>query len=227
MKILQYLRGKLGLLIIGLIRKRHGVVIFYGDERQKDIDFIEKVRKETRMLLSDHEAYQLMMATRRTDKIKGDIAEVGTYRGASSKLIAEARGKSGKNIYLFDTFSGLPSLGENDTKFHENQYPADIEEVKKYLSKYPRIEIFKGMFPQMGAPISGREFSFVHLDVDLYQCTKDSLEFFYPRMSKGGVIISHDYMTADGVRKAVDEFMKDKPETVFESSWSQCFIVKT
>lgn len=221
------LRAKIGLLLVALLRTRYGVVIFYGDERKKDLDFVEKVRKETRMLLSDHEAYQLMMAVRRTKKIKGDIAEVGTYRGASSKLIAEARGKNGKSIYLFDTFSGLPDIGEDDAKkFHKNQYRAAADEVAAYLAAYPDVHIYPGLFPQTSVPIENKTFSFVHLDVDLYQGSKDSLEFFYPRMNPGGVIILHDYMTAEGVKKAVDEFMENKPEAVLESSWSQCLIVK-
>ena len=52
-------------------------------------------------------------------------------------------------------------------------------------------------------------FSFVHLDVDLYQSTKDGLAWFYPRLNRGGILISHDYSNADGVRKAFDEFFAE------------------
>lgn len=226
MKFVSYLRTKLGVVLVNLIRARHGVVIFYGDkERRADLDFIKAVQEERKLLLSDHEACQVMMAVRRTAKIPGDIAEVGAYEGASAKLIAHAA--SGKHIHLFDTFEGLPPLTDIDrSSFTDGQYPADLADVTKYLSNFPSVTLYKGLFPGTAGPIKQKTFSFVHLDVDLYQGTKESLEFFYPRMSKGGVIISHDYMTAEGVRKAVDDFMKDKPEAVFESSWRQCFIVK-
>lgn len=229
MRPFSFIRSKLGVIIVKLIRARHGVVIFYGDkERQKRLDLIERVRKERKLLLSDHEADQLMMAVERTAKVPGDIAEVGTYKGVSAKLIAEARGvKSDKAIYLFDTFTGLPDLEEIDkSHFKERQYQAGEKDVANYLSSYPNVFLYAGIFPDTAGPIKEKRFSFVHLDVDLYKSTKEALEFFYPRMSQGGAIISHDYMTAPGVRKAIDEYMADKPEAVFESSWRQCFVVK-
>lgn len=66
----------------------------------------------------------------------------------------------------------------------------------------------------------------MHLDLDLYKATSESIEFFYPRMSKGGIILSHDYLTASGVKKAFDDFFSDKPEPIIEMSGTQCLIVK-
>lgn len=226
MKLFSYVRTKLGVLIVHIVRARYGVVIFYGDAiRRERLRFIASVRNETKLLLSDHEAYQILSLAYQTEKIPGAIAEVGVYRGASAKLIAHAAGK--RPVYLFDTFDGLPPLEEIDrVAFSDGQYGASMEEVSAYLSAYPNATLIKGVFPQTAQNIENQQFSFVHLDVDLYKSTKEALEFFYPRMSKGGVIISHDYMTAPGVRKAVDDFMFNKPEAVFESSWRQCFIVK-
>ena len=189
---------------------------------------IRRSANERGAMLSDHEAFQLMMAVDRTKKIAGDIAEVGTFMGGSAKLIAEARGnESKKTIYLFDTFEGLPQTQHiDDDHFAKGEFYAGYEGVKDYLKEYPRLELHKGLFPDSAGPILHKHFSFVHLDVDLYESTKQSLEFFYPRMERGGVIISHDYMDRPGVRKAVDEFMADKPEPVLESSWRQCLIVK-
>lgn len=45
-------------------------------------------------------------------------------------------------------------------------------------------------------------------------------------MNKGGIIITHDYINAIGVRKAFDDFFKDKVEPIIELSGSQCLIVK-
>lgn len=229
MRFLPYLRTRFGVAVVNLIRARHGVVIFFHDkQRRRDLDTVWQVSSETKMLISDHEAYQLMMAVRSTKKIPGDIAEVGTYRGGSSKLIAIARGdESTKHLYLFDTFEGLPPLSDIDrTNFTDEQYPADLDKVTAYLSAYPNLSLHKGIFPKSAGAIQAKRFSFVHLDVDLYEATRDSIEFFYPRMNPGAVLISHDYTTAPGVRKAIDDFMADKPEAVFESSWRQCFIVK-
>ena len=230
MDLFSKIRTKLGASIVDLVRSRYGVVNFYADqERRGDLDVIASVRRERKLLLSDHEALQIMMATHATAKVPGDIAEVGTYKGASSKLIAEARGEnSEKSIYLFDTFEGLPELQDIDrSNFYDHQYEANFEDVKDYLYAYPNVYVYKGIFPSSGKPIESKKFSFVHLDVDLYEGTKESLGFFYPRMSPCGIIISHDYTTAPGVRKAVDDFMSDKPEALLVPSWRQCLIVKS
>ncbi|MFC1707356.1 TylF/MycF/NovP-related O-methyltransferase, partial [Planctomycetota bacterium] len=79
-----------------------------------------------------------------------------------------------------------------------------------------------------GALESVDSFSFVNLDVDLYQCTSDALKFFYPRVSRGGMMLSHDYLytPAPGVKQAFDEFFADKPESVIPLWDTQCLVVK-
>lgn len=210
-----------------VIEKKRGVLIFYTEpERFKVIQLIKQVKKETEMLLGDNEAYQIFMAVKRTNKIEGDIAEIGAYKGGSAKLISEAKGT--KILYLFDTFEGLPkpTNKDKDNQFWEGQYYCNLEEVKNYLKDYSNIHFYKGLFPSNSESIKDKTFSFVHLDVDLYEATSKSLEFFYSRMNKGGVIIIHDYINTKGVKKAVDEFFKDKAEPIIEMSGSQCLIVK-
>jgi len=208
-----------------LLSRMKVVVLSYNSpERGRAFDLIRQVRKETGMLLADIEAYNIHMAVRRTEKVPGDIAEVGVFRGGSSKIISESKG--GRALYLFDTFEGLPKADRIDRSFHKGQFAASFEEVKDYLKAYPDVHIYKGWFPKTADPILDKAFSFVHLDVDIYESTRDCLGFFYPRMSRGGIIISHDYFNSDGVRKAVDEFFADKPEPVIEMPGSQCLIVK-
>ncbi len=181
------------------------------------------------MKLRDCEAYQLYLAVKNSNKIQGDIAEVGVFKGASAKIICEIKGD--KRLHLFDTFEGLPKPNAFDDPnvFSKNQFASELSEVKDYLIQYPHVNFYKGTFPTTALPVSDKQFSFVHLDVDLYQSTHDSLTFFYPRMAKGGIIISHDYLNSLGVRKAVDDFFKDKPEPIIEleTLGLQCLIVKT
>lgn len=210
------------------ILSKNGVIIFYDEpERSKVLKLIRKIKSENEMVLRDNEAYQIFMAVVRTAKINGEIAEVGVYKGGSAKIISEAKGN--KILHLFDTFEGLPSISEvdNPKQFQKGDYAASFENVKNYLKKYQNVHLYKGFFPSTSLPINNFMFSFVHLDLDLYESTLDSIKFFYPRMNKGGIIISHDYIDASGVRKAFDEFFEDKPEPIIEMSGSQCLIVKT
>lgn len=200
-------------------------------ERRKVLNLIDSIGDEREFLLNEREAYFLYSAVTTTAKVEGALAEVGVFQGASAKLICEAKGD--RQLYLFDTFAGLPNdLSDSDNKtqylFSAGQYLSDIDSVKNYLSPYKSVSIVKGIFPVTADAITAvKKFSFVHLDVDLYQGTKDCVEYFYPQMSRGGIIICHDYVLASGVRKAVDEFFHDKPEPVIELCENQCFILKT
>ena len=170
--------------------------------------------------------YQLVLSTR---KLPGDIAEVGVYRGGSAKLIASLKGD--KTLHLFDTFKGLPAVrADVDTHKEADFNDTSLEVVQRYLSRYSGLLFYQGFFPDSARELSktATRFSLVHLDVDIYESTKAGLEFFYPRMVAGGIIISHDYrnLGCAGVKKAVDEFFAVKPEPIIELWKTQCLVIK-
>jgi O-methyltransferase len=150
---------------------------------------------------------------------------VGVFQGGSAKLICESKGD--RSLHLFDTFEGLPEPEACDEgRFHGGQYRGGADAVREYLKNYRDVSICAGYFPDTAGPLRERVFSLVHLDVDLYRSTLDCLEFFYPRMLQGGIIISHDYNNATGVRRAFAEFFAGKPEPILEVALSQALVVK-
>ena len=194
----------------------------------KAVKLIREINSETELLLDDEEAYQIYVTLKACNKLEGEVAELGVYKGASAKLMCEA---TNKKVHLFDTFKGLPKPQEVDKKegfqeFEEQEFTASRKEVEKYLSKYKNWIIHEGMFPETARVVENKTFCFVHLDLDLYKSTKSALEFFWPRMVKGGCIIVHDYIQAIGVREAVDEFFEDKNAVPIELYLRQCLIVK-
>ena len=180
------------------------------------------------MLLNACEACQIVETASATHKVAGDLAEVGVYRGGSAKLICAVKGD--RPLHLFDTFDGLPPLTREDgasSRFWANQFTSQLDAVRDYLRAYPQVFFYKGLFPATADPVKDRTFSFVHVDVDLYESTAACLAWFYPRMSRSGVMMCHDYNNAPGVRKAVDEFFIDKPEVVIsQPAGSHCLIIK-
>lgn len=204
-----------------------GAVLVYKEpSRAKDFALISAIKKERATKLGYNEAFQLKRSALSVAKVEGDYAEVGAFNGGSTKIICESKGT--KALHVFDTFEGLPDTDNNDSEwFEKGQYSCSLESVKAYLSEYNNVHYYKGLFPNTSAPVEDKRFAFVSLDVDLYSSTLDSLRFFYPRMSIGGIIMSHDYVSADGVRQAFDTFFQDKPEPIIELSGSQCLIVKT
>jgi hypothetical protein len=184
-----------------------------------------QIRNEVEFLLDDSESCQIFNAVVQSAKVPGDLVEVGVFRGGSAKLICEAKG--GRPLHLFDTFEGLPSPGTGDSpRFTSGQYVGRLDEVRSYLESYQHVFFYKGCFPDTAGPIAERNFAFAHLDVDLYQSTFDCLQFLYPRMSRGGIIVSHDYSNAEGVRQAFDQFFADKAEPVLQVALSQALVVK-
>ena len=222
------IRATLGKWLRNYLASQHRVIVSYRTvERMLIFKQIEEVRNSGMMILDISEAFQMVCAVMQTRKIEGNIAEVGTYKGGSAKLICEAK-RSNDNFYIFDTFEGLPNqLNVVDSiQFKNGDFEATLESVKEYLNGYENVHIYKGLFPNTGKVIKNKKFSFVHLDVDLYKSTKECIKFFYPRMSKGGIILSHDYITSPGVKMAIDEFFKDKVEPVVVMNGNQCLIVK-
>jgi len=116
------------------------------------------------------------------NKTKGNIAEVGVANGDSAEVIAKAKSPY-RHLYLFDTFTGLPKPTKIDGEFHEGQYSSPYEAVKERLKEYKNVHIIKGLFPNTAID---KKFSLVHLDVDLYQSTRDCLEDFWPKLKKSG-----------------------------------------
>jgi len=185
---------------------------------------IHRIRQQTSMVILDTEAYNIYKSVERTAKVAGDLAEVGVFRGGSARLICEVKG--GRALHLFDTFAGLPKAGEWDPKFQEGGFASSLSEVQAYLQSFPNVHFHPGFFPETAQGLEGCTFSFVHLDVDLYESTLSGLAWFYPRMNRGAILISHDYSTAQGVRKAFEDFFSDKPECLLELSGSQVAFVK-
>ena len=166
----------------------------------------------------------MISALAATATIRGDLAEVGVAFGASAKIISTFA--PNRTLHLFDTFEGLPEPTSRDSqKYKTGQYSCSLESVQQYLADM-NVEFHKGLFPLTAEAVADKLFSFVHLDIDLYEGTLAALQFFYPRLSPGGVLISHDYLLAKGVKAAFTEFFVNKPEPVIELTGDQCMIVR-
>ena len=186
---------------------------------------IAATRRQRESLLSGHEAFLVHSLAAAQSALDGDMAEVGVYQGCSAKLIATANG--GRTVHLFDTFDGLPAPGAAERRhLSANQYRSAVDGVRAFLAELPNAVVHQGLFPDTAADLAGRRFSFVHLDVDLKSSTRACLDWFYPRMVDGGVILTHDYSLLDGVRDAFTEFLADKPERAVELPTSQAMVIR-
>jgi O-methyltransferase len=152
------------------------------------------------------------------DKVKGDFAELGVYKGGSARLI-HLMAKD-RTFHLFDTFEGFtgkdlePETGKAATYSIKNFADTSVNKVLKNIgSNSDKLKIHAGYFPQSTEGLNETTYALVNMDADLYNPTKAGLEYFYARISPGGVIFIHDYNDKwDGLMKAVDEFELTIPE---------------
>jgi hypothetical protein len=153
------------------------------------------------------------------EKIDGDFAELGVWKGNSAAILAAYAAKSGKRLFLFDTFSGFDTrdlVGEDEGKKLEFE-DTSIDFVRETTGHDDITTYVKGFFPESITPeVTQQKFALVHLDCDLYMPMKAALEFFYPRMPIGGMMILHDYSSGcwEGSTRAIDEFYKATGEHV-------------
>jgi hypothetical protein len=150
--------------------------------------------------------------------IDGCVAEGGVFQGEFAKEINRIFPE--KKLYLFDTFSGFDAKDVaiekqySYSEYNESHLQITSEELVMKKMKYPELCIIrKGDFPETTQGIS-ENFCFVNLDFDLYKPILSGLEYFYPRMVKGGLILIHDYFSEGykGVKDAVQEFIKKQNE---------------
>lgn len=191
-----------------------------------DESFLE-LKKDTNSLVDDIRLYILyQLANYAKNLLEGDVAEVGVFRGGTAKILANVFTPT--TLHLFDTFEGMPKVDESVDFHKEGDFKASFEEVQNYLSTCNNVKFYKGLFPKTARPVQDKTFCFVHIDVDIYSSIYESCEFFYPRLEKGGIILSDDYgcITCAGAKKGMDDYFIDKPETPIYLPRGQAFIIK-
>lgn len=158
------------------------------------------------------------------DKIPGDFAEAGVWRGDCARFIHVFA--PDRLCYLFDTFDGFPDQQHtSDFRFKGTS----VEAVRKVVGTSSNIIIRKGIFPQTTVGLESNSFALVSLDLDRYDAMLEAWRFFYPRMSKGGFVFVHDFNNTEsdyGTYRATIEFLSDKPEKIIElpDQWGSALI---
>lgn len=156
--------------------------------------------------------------------LDGAIAEIGIFKGGTLAFMASL---FKKKVYGFDTFEGLPAIHFGEGEYHKPLEFNDtsLEYVSSVLeSQGIDFELIKGVFPYS---CNLESFAFVHLDVDYGKAIKESLEYIYPRLVKGGIIVIDDYDWAhcSNVKPVVDDFFEGK-EQVHQNCLYQAYIIK-
>jgi len=158
-------------------------------------------------------------------QIPGDVCEFGVAQGATSCLLAaEILLVRDRNLWLFDSFEGLPEPSPKDAliddifnlgsmKRYKGAMACPESEVRSKLRSigFPvsRTKVKKGWISEtIRASDLPDQVAFAYIDLDFYEPIKEALSFLDTRMQIGGRIVVDDYgFFSAGAQLAVDEFV--------------------
>jgi hypothetical protein len=172
-----------------------------------------------------HRLYNTLQFLKYTMNEAGDVADCGSFKGRSSYLFCQYLrlanpGFNGEGYHIFDSFQGLSQPTKEDTIDDSDYGPegksfmsagsfsGGLDEVKSALKDFPLIDYHSGWIPESFPGVPERDYKFVHLDLDLFEPIYGAIEYFYPRLVHGGVIVIDEYGLPrwPGAAKAVDTF---------------------
>jgi O-methyltransferase len=172
----------------------------------------EVVRDNT--LVDRYRCYELWHLVAEASKLpEGDFIEIGVWRGGTGALIGKRCQLLGLQsmLYLCDTFRGVVKAGSKDTIYAGGEHADTTKAAVSGLCAsigLERVHILEGVFPEdSGECVRDRRFRFCHIDVDAYQSAKDIVEWMWPRLVPGGIVVYDDYgfYSCSGITQFVNQ----------------------
>jgi O-methyltransferase len=199
------------------------------DFQDEEMEVIDAVRPWT--MTSPERIYALMQAVQyvSANGIDGDIVECGVWKGGSMAAAAMTLLRmrdTARDLYLFDTFEGMPAPTDADIDYagkHAGELMAEdkgyqcadapLERVREVLerTRYPqdKIHFVSGRVEETLPDAAPEAIAVLRLDTDWYESTRHELQHLFPRLTKAGVIIIDDYGHWRGSRRACDEYFAE------------------
>ena len=185
-------------------------------------------------LVDRYRCHELWQLVKESAKLEGALIEVGVWKGGSGALIAKNAKLNGikDTVYLCDTFAGVVKAGERDSRYqggeHADTSKETAEEVIRKL-KLDNTRILVGIFPEeTGKSVPDAKFRFCHIDVDVYQSAKDVMEWIWPKLVIGGIVVFDDYgfHGCDGVTQFVNDERNKKDRLVMHNLNGHAVLIK-
>jgi len=165
--------------------------------------------------------------------VPGDFVECGVNKGGYARMILEyvTFETSGKRMFLFDTFRGFSDthlLPEEQHLKESYSYPDCLTAVKRTFSGLRSVDIVPGTVPETLAMRTIEHCAYLSIDMNCVQPEIAAAEYFWDKMSSGGVILLDDYgQTAHIAQKlAFDDFARARGVSILCLPTSQGLIFK-
>jgi O-methyltransferase len=177
----------------------------------------------------------LTSAARQTRELEGDAAEFGVYRAGCARMVLETVGMAAERRYhLFDTFAGIPETGltrrERDEGYAGRLEDTSAELVERRLEEWREALVFHvGDVFETVPSAKIDSLALVHMDLNASAPTRLALEYAYPLLVPGGMIVFDDYgWNPDSYeqRDVIDEFCRELPENLIALPSGQGLLTK-
>ena len=167
--------------------------------------------------------------------LKGDFVELGVWYGLLPKTVCEIFREDprflARQYFLVDTW-GLASGSHPNPDYHADIYT----DVQKRFADYPNVTLVRGAVPDILSRVSGKStglsdsdsrIAFLTIDMNGHLAERASLEYYYDKLVPGAFVYFDDYGWGyQGLAETVNEFLRDKPETLLHFPSGQSIFLK-
>lgn len=139
-------------------------------------------------------------------EMPGPIVQCGCFKGGSSCKLSLLAKKTGRKLYVCDSFAGLPPPTASDEhllksdsdfvniEFSEGEYCGTLAEVRSNMANFGCLEVCEfvpGFFAD-SLPKLDVTPAMVFADVDFISSARDCLRYLWPRLLPGGLWFTHE-----------------------------------
>lgn len=148
-----------------------------------------------------------LWAARTAAQVQGDYVECGVNAGfLSSAIMFDLDWNAfGRRFFLLDTFKGIDTdfvneaeleadiIGKNRKLLDTGFYVSNSDRARENFSEFRNVEIIEGSVPDTLPMIKTDEIAFLHIDMNCAAPEIAALEFLWPRLSDGAIVLLDDY----------------------------------
>lgn len=173
-------------------------------------------------------------------RLPGDFVECGVHTGILSGAVMtwlDFARLAPRRFFLFDTWAGIPVEqmseeerrgGEHMNRKYQNGDHLHAD-VQRKFSRWPNAVIVRGRVPDSLTVLNDTpEIAYASIDLNVAEAEMGAIEFLWPRMVRGGLVLLDDYGWAPHIaqKRAWDDWARRNGTMILALPTGQGLIVK-
>lgn len=178
-------------------------------------------------------AYVCCWAASQAIKLPGDFVECGVNEGLLSLTVCHYLDFNSldKSFYLFDTYQGIPAdqiTARERRRATQHKYSECYERTKEKFASFPKATLVRGKIPETLQTVQIDKVSYLSIDMNIAKPERDAIDFFWPKLSPGGIVILDDYAFAgyEAQHEVMDDFAAKVGTRILTLPTGQGMLIK-